>query len=44
MENFVYCAPTKVIFGKGTISTLKDEILNLQAGGADVFWMKDIFL
>ena len=31
MENFVYCAPTKVIFGKGTIGALKDEILNLQA-------------
>ena len=29
MENFVYCAPTKVIFGKGTIGTLNKEIAAL---------------
>ena len=31
MNNFVYCAPTKVIFGKDTIGTLNQEITALNS-------------
>ena len=29
MENFVFCAPTKIIFGKDTVDKLSQEVLNL---------------
>ncbi len=41
MENFVYCAPTKVIFGKGAIESLGKEAIALEDQKAIIVYGSD---